>query len=65
MTSEAIRVICPNLKCRAVLSAPQAARGKTVRCRMCGMKVRIPHIRSIAPSTTDASDAATSDTSKK
>ncbi len=37
-----IRVICPNLKCRAILSAPDHARGRMVRCRMCGMKVKIP-----------------------
>ena len=40
--SGSIRVICPNLKCRAILSAPAHARGKFVRCRICGMKVRIP-----------------------
>ncbi len=42
MAGANVRVICPNLKCRAILSAPNSARGKYVRCRMCGMKVRIP-----------------------
>ena len=42
MSSEVIRLICPNLKCRAILTAPAAARGKAVRCRQCGMKVRVP-----------------------
>lgn len=42
MSSSAIRLICPNLKCRSVLSVPGAARGKTVRCRQCGMRVRVP-----------------------
>jgi hypothetical protein len=42
MSSEVIRLICPNLKCRAILTAPSAARGKAVRCRQCGMKVRVP-----------------------
>jgi hypothetical protein len=42
MASEVIRLICPNLKCRAILTAPAAARGKAVRCRQCGMKVRVP-----------------------
>lgn len=37
-----VRVICPNLKCRTILSAPETARGKMVRCSACGMKVRIP-----------------------
>ncbi|MEO0588760.1 MAG: hypothetical protein AAF078_14110 [Planctomycetota bacterium] len=37
-----IRMICPNLLCRAVLSVPGAARGKKVRCRSCGMRVQVP-----------------------
>ena len=42
MNSDTIRLICPNLKCRSILTAPISARGKTVRCSECGMKVRIP-----------------------
>lgn len=42
MSSDVVRLICPNLKCRSILSAPVAARGKTVRCSKCGIKVRIP-----------------------
>ncbi|NBC10853.1 MAG: hypothetical protein GVY24_03845 [Planctomycetes bacterium] len=41
MTSS-IRMICPNLKCRCVLSVPPQARGKTVRCRQCGMRIQVP-----------------------
>lgn len=40
--SAAVRLICPNLKCRAVLSVPTHARGKNVRCRQCGMRVKVP-----------------------
>ena len=40
--TESIRILCPNLKCRALLSVPGAARGKSVRCRGCGTRVRIP-----------------------
>lgn len=42
MSSSVVRLICPNLKCRKVLSVPQTARGQTVRCRNCGMRVRVP-----------------------
>ncbi|MCC7192692.1 MAG: hypothetical protein IT444_07920 [Phycisphaeraceae bacterium] len=42
MPAEMIRLICPNLKCRSILTAPPSARGKTVRCGKCAMKVRIP-----------------------
>lgn len=37
-----VRLICPNLKCRKILSVPETARGKKVRCRGCGMRVQIP-----------------------
>jgi hypothetical protein len=42
MASDTVRIICPNLRCRSVLSVPGEARGKTVRCRQCGMRVGIP-----------------------
>jgi len=37
-----IRIKCPNLVCGRVLAIPSTARGKLVRCRRCGMTVRIP-----------------------
>ncbi len=40
--SSLIRLICPNLKCRKVLTVPVVTRGKTVRCRSCGMKINVP-----------------------
>ena len=47
MASDIVRIICPNLKCRAILSVPMSARGKTVRCRQCGTRVRVPEV--VAP----------------
>jgi len=40
--ASSVRIICPNLKCRAILSVPSSARGKTVRCRQCAMRVNVP-----------------------
>lgn len=37
-----VRMICPNLKCRSILSVPVNARGKTVRCRQCSMRIQVP-----------------------
>lgn len=37
-----IRIKCPNLTCQRVLAVPVHARGKLVRCRSCGMTIRIP-----------------------
>jgi DNA-directed RNA polymerase subunit RPC12/RpoP len=42
MSSAAIRLICPNLRCRALLSVPPTARGKNVRCRQCGTRIQVP-----------------------
>jgi len=37
-----IRIMCPNLTCRKVLAVPQAARGKTIRCRSCSTNIKVP-----------------------
>jgi len=37
-----VRLICPNLRCRSILSVPVAARGKVVRCRQCGIRIHVP-----------------------
>lgn len=37
-----IRIMCPNLTCRKVLAVPVSARGKTVRCKSCGIAIRVP-----------------------
>ncbi len=42
MSSGSIRIMCPTLTCRRVLSVPTTARGKTVRCRNCGTNIRVP-----------------------
>ncbi|MCX5658944.1 MAG: hypothetical protein NTW19_04390 [Planctomycetota bacterium] len=42
MSTNTIRLICPSLRCRAILTAPAAARGKAVRCGQCGMRVKVP-----------------------
>lgn len=42
MAAEMIRMMCPNLRCKAILSVPVKARGKAVQCRQCGMRVKIP-----------------------
>ncbi len=38
-----VRIMCPNLTCRKVLSIPEIARGRTVRCKSCGTTIRIPN----------------------
>ena len=42
MANSTVRVMCPNLRCRAVLAVPGEARGRMVRCRNCGMNIMVP-----------------------
>jgi hypothetical protein len=56
VASDIVRMICPNLKCRALLSVPTTARGKTVRCRQCGTRVRVP--QTIEPPPADKPGSA-------
>jgi RNase P subunit RPR2 len=45
MAEQMIRMMCPNLTCRKVLSVPEVARGKTVRCKQCGTNIRVPEAK--------------------
>ena len=42
MSNASLRMICPNLRCRALLAVPINARGKTVRCRQCSTRISVP-----------------------
>ena len=53
-----IRIMCPNLVCQRVLSVPDRARGKLVRCGGCGVNIRIPQSKTDKPAT-DATEPAT------
>jgi len=37
-----VTLLCPNLKCRAVLQVPDSVRGQTVRCGHCGTLFAVP-----------------------
>ncbi|MEM7682311.1 MAG: hypothetical protein AAF288_10185 [Planctomycetota bacterium] len=61
--SKAIRLICPNLRCRAILAVPQTARGRAVRCRQCGFRVQVPSgAAKPAPSAENAAEGKPSAT---
>lgn len=42
MNPETVKIMCPKLTCRKVLSVPASARGRTVRCRLCGTAIKVP-----------------------
>jgi len=42
MSESAIRIMCPNLRCKAVLAVPAEARGRMVRCRACSTNIKVP-----------------------
>ncbi len=47
-----VRIMCPNLTCRKVLSIPSLARGKTVRCKACGTTIRVPDNKPVKSDST-------------
>ena len=40
-----IRILCPNLKCRAILTVPETTRGKKVRCGHCAAVLMVPQVK--------------------
>ena len=38
----ATQLMCPNIKCRKILSVPDEARGKVVTCSHCQTSLRVP-----------------------
>jgi hypothetical protein len=37
-----VPLMCPNLKCRKILSVPDDVRGKLVKCQQCSTMFRVP-----------------------
>lgn len=40
-----VQLICPNLRCRKILSVPDEVRGKLVKCQHCQTLFRVPEGR--------------------
>jgi len=40
-----VQLICPNLRCRKILSVPDEVRGKLVKCQHCQTMFRVPEGR--------------------
>jgi hypothetical protein len=45
----ACQLICPNLRCRKILSVPDDVRGKLVKCQHCQTMFRVPEGKKPAP----------------
>ena len=45
------QLICPNLRCRKILSVPEGMRGKLVKCQHCQTSFRVPPSKQVATST--------------
>ncbi len=53
----AVPLMCPNLKCRKILSVPDEVRGKLVKCQGCQTMFRVPETKKpaeIAPAVKKA-----------
>lgn len=53
MTPDTVKIMCPKLTCRKVLSVPSSARGRTVRCRLCGTAIKVPQAKPAKTETPD------------
>jgi hypothetical protein len=51
-----VQLLCPNLKCRKILSVPPEVRGKLVKCQYCQTMLRVPAPK--LPSAVPAGPAA-------
>jgi len=45
-----VQLLCPNLKCRKILSVPSDVRGKLVKCQYCQTMLRVPAPKPDPPS---------------
>lgn len=45
-----VQMICPNLRCRKILSVPEDVRGKLVKCQHCATMFRVPDQVKLGPS---------------
>lgn len=52
----ACQIICPNLRCRKILSVPEEIRGKLVKCQHCQTMFRVPESK--RPAATVGAGAA-------
>ena len=50
----AVQICCPNLRCRKLLSVPDSARGKMVKCQHCQTVLRVPSEAAAARQTAAA-----------
>ncbi len=44
-----VQLICPNLRCRKLLSVPDDVRGKLVKCQHCQSMFRVPEVTAKKP----------------
>jgi hypothetical protein len=52
------QLICPNLRCRKILSVPEEMRGKQVKCQHCQTSFRVPPTKLAAlPATPERKSA--------
>jgi hypothetical protein len=58
MPENVVRLMCPNLRCRAILAVPGEARGRLVRCKNCGANIKIPDKGGGEPAKPDVSAPA-------
>jgi len=65
IVADQIRIMCPNVVCRKIMTVPSAARGKVVQCPQCRKRIRIPSHASSTSHDEASSDESSVETPKK
>jgi hypothetical protein len=52
-----VQLLCPNLKCRKILSVPAEVRGKLVKCQYCQTMLRVPSSKPVAAGPAEGAKA--------
>jgi hypothetical protein len=52
------QLICPNLRCRKILSVPDEVRGKLVKCQHCQTMFRVPDPKKMGAAAGSAEKSA-------
>ncbi len=51
-----VQMICPNLRCRKMLTVPEDVRGKLVKCQHCQTMFRVLDARPVKPAMAGAGE---------
>ena len=40
--AQTVRIMCPGIKCRTIMTVPETSRGKNIKCPQCKLLFKMP-----------------------